>query len=47
MEQLQTGKNRNVSEVNQFETFQVFVLQPGNGKICVLSDSDSFPSHFH
>jgi hypothetical protein len=27
-EQFQTGKKRNVLEVNRFETFQVFVLQP-------------------
>jgi hypothetical protein len=39
------GKNRNISEVNRFETFQFFVLQPWNGKIGVLIDS--LPSHFH
>jgi hypothetical protein len=47
LEQFQTEKNRNVSEVNQFKMFQVFILQPWNDKIGVSSDSDSLPSHFH
>jgi hypothetical protein len=47
LEQFQTGKNQNISEVNRFETFEVFVLQPWNGKMCVSSDYDSLPSHFH
>jgi hypothetical protein len=47
LKQFQTKKNQNISEMNQFETFQVFVLQPWNNKIGVSSDSDSLPSHFH
>jgi hypothetical protein len=47
LEQFETGKNRNVLEVNRFETFEVFVLQPWNEKIGVSSDSDWLPSHFH
>jgi hypothetical protein len=47
LERFQRGKHRNVSEVNGFETIQVFVLQPRNDKIGVSSDSDSLLSHFH